>query len=189
MKEHEATFLSLIALGWFKVDEQGRIWRMARLSGSRTGGPSTVTWLPTPTRAEKSSSADDGYLKVMFRAQGPRLQVYAHRIVWMVANRQQIPDAMEINHKDGNKRNPVPSNLELVTHAQNTLHSFRVLGQQVKEQRGERNTSSKLTEAQVLEIRSLCAGKMPQSQVAARFNVSQRTVSEIHLRKTWAHVP
>lgn len=184
MKPNEQAFLAAVGLGWFVVDPAGNIWRTTKMAD---GFP---VRLPQMLRAEKASSAPDGYPKVMFRFEGQRFAVYAHRAVWMVHNRRPIPDGMEINHRDGNKRNPHPDNLELVTHAENTAHSFRVLGQQVKEQRGVKNTSAKLTEADVLAIRSLCAARsLPQSEIATRYGVSQRTVSEIHTRKTWAHVP
>jgi hypothetical protein len=35
---------------------------------------------------------------------------------------------MEVNHKDGNRANNQPSNLELVTSSENKMHSYRVLG-------------------------------------------------------------
>jgi DNA-binding transcriptional regulator YiaG len=187
MTDHERAFLALVALGYFSVDAEGRIWRHREfVGGSRTGGQS-YSRARQPTRAESSRSS---YPKVMFQGPTGRVGIYAHRIVWMVANQEDIPDGMEVNHKDGNKMNAHPLNLELVTHAGNTLHSFRELGQKVKEQRGVKNTSAKLDEAKVLEIRSLCADrKLSQTVIAQMFGVTQRTVSEIHLRKTWRHVP
>lgn len=52
---------------------------------------------------------------------------YAHRLVW-VHNNGPIPKGVEVNHKDGDKTNNRLDNLELVTHAKNIEHSYRVLG-------------------------------------------------------------
>jgi len=35
-----------------------------------------------------------------------------------------IPDGLEINHKDLNKRNPALDNLELTTHKENMEHAY-----------------------------------------------------------------
>lgn len=51
--------------------------------------------------------------------------------------------------------------------------------------RGERNGSAKLTEAQVLEIR---AASDTQATIANRFGVSQATVSQIIKLQKWAHI-
>ena len=126
---------------------------------------------------------------MQFTWEGIRYAVPAHRVVWMIAHGRAIPASMEINHKDGNKANNAPHNLEVVTRSENTLHSFRELARRVKSQRGVKNTSAKLNEQNVLEIRHLCAKKaMPQTAIGRLYGITQRTVSEIHLRKTWTHV-
>lgn len=119
------------------------------------------------------------------------MAVYAHRAVWMIANHAAIPDTLEINHRDGNPMNNCPSNLELATRQENTLHAGRVLHRLgKKEQRGEKNTSHKLMAEQVVAIRRLAASKsMTQQQIAKLFHVSQQAVTNIHTRKTWRHLP
>ena len=51
--------------------------------------------------------------------------------------------------------------------------------------RGERNWCTKLTEADVHEIRSL-KGKMLQRDIATKFGVAETTISGIHRGATWA---
>lgn len=51
--------------------------------------------------------------------------------------------------------------------------------------RGERHGMSKLTETDVIEIRSL-RGHIPQREIAERFGIHQSTVSGILHRKAWA---
>ncbi len=55
--------------------------------------------------------------------------------------------------------------------------------------RGEKAGLAKLTEIQVLEIRSLYASrKFSQSKLARMYNVVQSVISAITLRKTWKHI-
>jgi hypothetical protein len=41
---------------------------------------------------------------------------------------------------------------------------------------------------QVAEIRKLLILKVPQAIIADKYNVSVSTISNIHLRRTWAHI-
>ena len=188
-KENETAFMCQVAMGVFSIDGQGRIWRNKRLSGSRSGNKSIERSLQTARRAETSESQN--HLRVMFTYEGKRHAIYAHRAVWMYLNAQEIPEVMEINHKDGNPKNNYPGNLELATRQENTLHAgqvLKVLGK--KEQRGEKNTSAKLKAEDVLVIRSMWDKKqMTQGAMAKHFNVSQVTINEVCLRKTWKHLP
>ena len=54
--------------------------------------------------------------------------------------------------------------------------------------RGERSSHAKLTEADVLAIRSL-EGRMTQQALAEMFGVSIGTINPILRRKTWTHLP
>lgn len=52
---------------------------------------------------------------------------------------------------------------------------------------GEAHWSSKLTESEVLEIRSL-VGKFTNADLASRYGVSKTCISNIRTRTKWAHV-
>ncbi len=54
------------------------------------------------------------------------------------------------------------------------------------DQRGEKNPSGKLTDAQVRDIRA--ARGEPQTALAARYGVGQTAISSVITRKTWSHV-
>lgn len=54
---------------------------------------------------------------------------------------------------------------------------------------GERNGMNKITIEDMLEIRRLCKeGNLAQIDIAHRFNISQKHVSQIHQRTRWKHV-
>jgi len=53
---------------------------------------------------------------------------------------------------------------------------------------GERNGASKLTDVEVMSIRRLLQKGLTQQAIAERFGVTQRTISDIKLRKKWRHV-
>lgn len=182
MTNGEQAFLALLAIGVFKIDSQGRIWRHRRLiAGSHVGTPPYWKVIQT-RRAEKSVS--DGYPTVMFSDGKQRHKVFAHRVVWMVTTQADIPPGMEINHENGMRGDTRPCNLTLVTPSQNTVHGIRVLGRKAKDQRGDKNPQARLTPKQVKDIRSL-SGKLAQSQLATMFGVTQTTISDIVTGKTW----
>jgi Mor family transcriptional regulator len=53
---------------------------------------------------------------------------------------------------------------------------------------GEKNGNSKITEADVLKIRAESAAGESNTSIAKRFSVSNQSVSNIVLRKSWTHV-
>lgn len=185
MTTAEQAFMAFLAIGVFSIDEDGRIWKHRRLiAGSQQGTP--PYWKSQRAkRAEVSKS--DGYPTIMFSDGRTRHKVFAHRVVFMHFNQQDIPTAMQVNHKNGKRSDTNPKNLEMVTVAENVRHGVRVLGRKARPRSGEANQAAKVTAAQVMEIRAL-AGKLAQSKIAEMYGIKQGTVSAIILRKSWAHI-
>lgn len=126
--------------------------------------------------------SEGGYLKTTIRGEIAKI----HRIIATTfhPNPNELP---EVNHKDGRKKNNAPDNLEWSTHADNIAHAWEI--GLCKPQPGSQNPAAKLTEAQVVDIRTrYVAGKIKQSELAAEFGVSQRAVSLIVRREKWTHV-
>lgn len=186
MKKNEIAFLAQVALGWFSVDPEGRIWRHVRFAG---GGATSLQEIPT-RRAERSRHRAGSYLRVLFRdGMGLRRKIAAHRAVWMLSSRRMIPIGMEINHINGDRTDNRPGNLEMTTHRENAVHSVRVLGNKPKARLGTTNAAARLSESDIPTIRRLAAsGEMSQREIGCLYGVSQKTVSGILHRKTWTHV-
>ena len=185
MNESEQAFLALTAIGVFSIDSRGRVWKHRRLiAGSRVGTP--PHWKDQEARRAELS-VSDGYPCVMFSDGRKRHKVFAHRVVWMKAAQQDIPPAMQVNHKNGDRKDHRPENLERVTVAENVRHAIRVLGRKVRTRSGESNQAAKLTAEKVVRIRAL-SGKLSQAKIGEMFGVKQGTVSAVILRKSWAHI-
>lgn len=108
--------LGLVRDGILSIDEDGRVWRHANKTkrGIRKVGSK---------RAE--SATRKGYLCVTLGMPGTRItrSVYAHVLIWTHRN-GPIPDELQVNHKDLNRANNHPTNLELLTGAGNIQHSY-----------------------------------------------------------------
>lgn len=106
--------LKLINDGVLSVDTEGRIWRNAIENRGRF-------LAIVPRRAESIGGKE--YLRLALWIDGELRNVGAHRVVWSHV-RGPIPDGMQINHRDLNKRNNAIVNLEVVSGAENIRHSY-----------------------------------------------------------------
>ena len=113
----------------------------------------------------------------------------SHRLAWE-AFKGQIPEGMQINHKNGVKADNRLVNLEVVTPSDNTAHKFRVLGHKPPNNpsRGEKNGSAKITGQDVIEIRQRCAAGESRKAIAKEFAITDISVGNIVRRKTWRHI-
>lgn len=128
----------------------------------------------------------DGYLQVGLMKDGRQYRRRVNRLV-AAAFIGPIPDGMDVCHNDGTRDNNTLDNLRIDTKSSNQadrkLHGTW--------QGGERNGQAKLTESDVLEIRSLYKGKgngPTQRELAEKFGIAQQGVSRIINRNYWTHV-
>jgi len=110
---------------------------------------------------------------------------YAHRVSWELAN-GPIPEGDGHNGTCVLHRCDVPlccnpAHLFLGSHSENMAD----MKAKDRGNHGESNGRSKLTEAQVVEIR---ASTGSQRAIAARFGISQMQVSNIRSGQSWAHL-
>lgn len=152
---HEDILYALVINGEWVIDANGRIWKGER-------------------RVERQTP--QGYLQVRKMSNGVRLHTGAHRLVYRHFH-GEIPVGMAINHKNGIKIDNRPENLEIATYSQNMKHSF-LIG--LRNQNGERNPAAKLTNKEVLEIRTKYAnGGITQAALAQCYGVAFQTISDI----------
>jgi len=148
----------------YEVSSEGRIRSVDRIDGrgvQRRGqildpGPSNGYRMVTPVFA------------------GRKVGVYVHRLVAAayVPNPLGLP---QVNHKDGNKMNCHPSNLEWTDH-QGNMHHARRTG--LKRQ--------KLNESDVRKIRSAREAGVPTHAVAHAMQITEEQVRNVFKRRQWA---
>ena len=132
----------------------------------------------------------DGYLKVRLFKDGKYKHMQVHRLVAMefIKNPDNLP---QINHKDENPKNNNSSNLEWCTAKYNMNYGVHSDRKYVSAFSGERSPRSKLTEKDVLYIRSHYISHdkhFGYTGLARKFGVDRMTIKSIVLRQTWKHI-
>ena len=183
MKRAEEIVYQTVESGELTIDKQGRIWRTAVRQGDRWNGGTRV--LSCQKRRAESQDGR-GYLQVRAMFNGHRTYASAHRLVWHHFM-GPIPASMTINHKNGDKSDNRPQNLELATYKEQTRHAHFILKRGVRDQRGQKNCMNKLTVNQVREIRTRRAAGESLLAIAKDYPVVFQTISKIAKRKAWRH--
>lgn len=136
----------------------------------------------------------DGYYQVGLWKNGKSKTTKVHKIVakTFIDNPFQKPC---INHIDGDKLNNSVENLEWCTNSENDKHAFR-LGLRKSPllgvcHQGEKHNQAKLTELDVLYIRShykVINRRANTEELAKMFGVSHSCIHSIVERRTWTHI-
>jgi HNH endonuclease len=179
----EDVILSLVRSGELEIDQEGQIWRLAK----RGGNPNRNFAVRPCPRVRAEYSQRDGYLLVTTMIAGKKTTASAHRVVW-THFRGAIPPGITINHKDGNKANNRPKNLELATYSEQRRHAIHVLGVRKHQPKGSSNPKTCLLETDVLTMRSLRRSGARVKEIAEQYGMDPRAVSAITTGKTWKHV-
>jgi hypothetical protein len=172
------------------TEEDGaRLW-----SGvDRSGGPDAC-WLWI------RSTNNQGYGQFGIHHRGKkRLNFLAHRIAYFLGYGVD-PGPLLVCHTCDQKRCCNPKHLWCGTHADNNRdaaakgltpsgerHFWRRHPEVVRW--GEKNPTTKLKETEVIEIRTLHASGMSQTDIAAKFGMKRTTVGAIVRRENWRKAP
>jgi hypothetical protein len=187
----EDVVLSLVKSGELEIDCEGLIWRVATRHGRGpkrgTSEYETGSRVSPCERRRTEHQTEQGYLQVKVMVAGKKTIAAAHRVVWVHFN-GPIPDGLTINHKDGNKANNRPSNLEPATMSEQRIHAITVLNVDRNRPKGSLNPKSRLTEDQVLAIRGMRTSGMMAKDIAEHYRIDARVVSQICTRRTWQHI-
>lgn len=135
----------------------------------------------------KLSKDTKGYLRVRLYTEKYRATTCkVHRLV-AKAFIGNLEDKPEVNHIDGCRSNNIIGNLEWVTSKENTAHR-KTLGNWTPH-KGVNHGMSILSEEQVKSVYYLSHNsELTQKQIGDKFGVGYATVSNIKLKKQWAHV-
>ena len=127
-----------------------------------------------------------GYPYVKLCILGKMYTYFVHKLVAFAFIGSPLLPSLEINHKDGDKWNNIPSNLEWVTRSENARHAFSI---GLRSAVGSRNNHSKLDEEKVAEIRRLYpSGTWTHVSLAKRYGVSATAVYHVLKGDRWSHV-
>ena len=139
-----------------------------------------------PAYAKKSHKGNRGYETIQLMDEnGKWFMTTTHRLVFLYFN-GKYDKKLQINHKDGNKRNNKLSNLEVVTRSRNIKHSFDTgLNQRI----GSNHSGAKLNSTYVKLIRRAYRDKkMSYREMGKKFGVSVSTIANVINHKVWNHV-
>lgn len=163
--------------GLYKVSNRGIVVGYAKkwLSGR---------WVnrSRPEREMTQSIDHKGYFIIGLRKNGKQKMFKVHRLVAMafIENPENKP---QVNHKDTNKKNNHVDNLEWATSAENMQHAHDNGFMNLP--RGENHKRSKVTEYDVLAIRS---SNEQTGALSKKYNLSKSQIKSIRSKTYWAHI-
>ena len=188
--DKERVFLLATSRGEFEIDSTGRIWRIAKRHGKgvRLGGGYAKGSTVSPCKRVRGEyRTRQGYLLVAITVRGRKTVTGAHRIIWAMSN-GPIPKGLTINHKNGIKDDNRPSNLETATYSEQRRHALDVLKVKRHRPKGSKHPKTKLSEADVLEIRRMRKEGHMVKGIAIYYNMKPKAISAICCRRTWTHI-
>lgn len=142
-------------------------------------------------RLLKGHKRPDGHLEVnLWQGERPnarRVHEKVHRLIRITFGGPCQP-GMECRHLNGNAEDNHLSNLCWGTQAENMQDCVRH-GTSYLVRQGETHPSSRLKEAEVLEIERLChEGTLSQDKIALHFGIGHSQVSAIALHRAWPYL-
>lgn len=164
--------------GMYEVSNQANVRSLPRTIMIRGRTPGSLSGKPMRKRLVH------GYYSLGLSRNGVVRHFLVSRLV-ALAFIPEIEGKPNVNHINGIKTDNRIENLEWVTQKENTRHAWRT--GLAKPRCGSAGPGAKLTESEVLEIRSL-RRKIPNTKLATMFGVSITAIDKIHARTCWKYV-
>lgn len=171
--------------GRYSASSFGRIRRDRHTVDDVTQGFARTRVLPE--RLVAGSPDEAGYLRGQFTfPDGKRRNRRFHQLVALAFHGQPPAGQRHVNHKDEDKSNNRPENLEWCSNYENAVHSMRR-----RHERGSRRfetKNAKLTEADIPTIRARLAAGDRRERIALDYGVSHYAITDIALNRRWRYV-
>jgi hypothetical protein len=167
--------------GLYEVSDLGRVRRVGKAArnGKGRGGGAVIGKIRT------THVTPFGYVQVQLYREGKPENRQVHRLVAeaFIGPREA---GFEPNHKDGDKTNNAPSNLEWLTRSDNMIHAYATgLRKPANLPSGEAHHKAKLSDDQVRQIRQLFKPRVYAGpRLALEFGVTTFTIYSIVKHKT-----
>jgi hypothetical protein len=171
--------------GYYEVSNMGRIKSLSKswVTGERWGVRTKEESFLKFGLAKRQKT---NYYRVVLCVDKAKLNKSVHRIV--AEHFCDNPNNLNVvNHLNSNPLDNRADNLEWTTAKGNVLHSY-TSGNRVS-MSGIRNGNARLTESQVLEIRSLHAkGNIEHLDLAEMYGIARSAITRIVNRQRWKHI-
>ena len=166
--------------GFYEVSDLGRVRSVDRHIRRSQGGTQLARGrVLRPCRMKRG-----GYLGVSLWRRGRARTRYVHALVAQ-AFLGDPPSGHEVNHRDGDKSNNSPANLEWVTRAENVHHAIAT---GLMPRLGEENPAARLSESLARLIRERYDRGDRPCDIAIELGIRPAHVSSIGTRRIWRHL-
>lgn len=171
--------------GLYEVSNFGRIKsleRLKKLPGKNQGFKIKEEQI-LKNRVNKS-----GYVVASLCKNGKVKVHLVHRLVLIAF----VPNPLKkkcVNHIDSNRSNNMISNLEWVTHSENSKHAYEYGFKEPIAIKGVRHYRSTFSIEDIHAIRSMIRSKKSVVYIASVFNVTESAISGVKFGRTWRHLP
>lgn len=170
--------------GLYQVSDHGRVKSLAKLKKIRGGGlqpmPERIKTLTWGANRDPKHKRLTRYVLSLLSLSLERLTT--NRLV-LEAFVGPCPDGMECCHNDGDPSDNRLENLRWDTH----LNNQRDMLQHKTNNAGSRHGMSKLTEADVAEIKMQFAAGRRRKEIAAEFGIRHDYVAAVANGRRWKH--
>lgn len=166
--------------GLYQVSNYGRIRTVSRFVNSKQKSLRFIS-----QKIRKIELDKDGYHRLQLHKDGQSKKFFVHRLVGYAF--LGLSKDKQINHINSIRHDNRLKNLEVCTARENTIHGIKY--GYINSQKGELNMKVKLSEQDILTIKTLLQKKvLTQTEIGNLYSVCNQSISNIKLKKNWKHI-